>query len=280
MLFQLSFAQRTFSNTVSTFTQKVSFISLYDWLKFALVKMKRNRAKKNTESTRKIFHFFNKSNKVSADKVNNSPSEFYNAYLPNINTTDTSQIELTYSIEQSDKTLKSELENQKSQLEEEKIKNELLSKENSKYKRDLTQMRKLYNEVCRTIVKKDLKIKMLEKKFTSPDIIYGKHKDILGQTVLKKLRKLSDGQRSDSTFVYTCLQKIYENDFNRMKNKSVTGSKNTEILTPEKKKIIEDLFLERLMIANLDENVYSQRFGKLHKHLNTSINNIRRFKVN
>lgn len=237
--------------------------------------MKRN--KENYQKNQKIFHFFKKSLK-SPTKL---ASEFYTAHLLNANRTAELQTESIHLNKKSDETnaFKSEIEGLKLQLNEEKMKNEVLSKANAKYKNDLTQLRKLYNEVCRTFVKKDLKIKMLERRCVSSEIIFDKYNDILGPAIIKKLRKLGDGSRSDSTFVHTCLQKLYEKDFDKLTKKSAMGSGKTELLTPTKRKIIEELFLERLTIENLDENKYMERFGKLNAHLNASIQNIRRLKV-
>lgn len=134
------------------------------------------KAKEKIERDKKIFHFFKK----SSNPPINLASEFYNAHLPNVSKTAKLQNESIHSTQKSDETsaFKSEIESLKLQLNEEKMKNGVLSKENEKYKNDLIQLRKLYNEVCRTFVKKDLKIKMLEKKCVSSGIIFEKYKDI------------------------------------------------------------------------------------------------------
>lgn len=84
--------------------------------------------------------------------------------------------------------------------------------------------------------------------------------------MLKKLRNLSDGRRADSTFVYKCVQKILENDIKIISNRKTTGSGDILILTPEKKKIIEDLFMERLTVENLDGIVFTDCFNRLNIH--------------
>lgn len=188
------------------------------------------KRKNETRNEEKIYHFFGKPKKQNQIET---ASEFYSANLPNTNKNITPVQDSNQSNETI--TLKKEIESLKMQLNEEKKRVETLSNENKKYKNNLIQLRKVYNDVCRTYVKKDLKIKMLEKRAVPCRLMFDDHKDMLGEKLLKDLRKLSDGRRSDSTFVNKCLKKLYENGLDKLNKKSAAGSAKTEVLSPEKK---------------------------------------------
>lgn len=224
------------------------------------------------------IHEFFKTKKSSDDKI--PASAFYKQNLPNkIKIISPKETTSSDDIEKSKELalLKRENKKLKTELIGEKKRNETLAKQNEKYQNDLKQLRSLYNNACRTYVKKDMKIKMLESKIVpSSGLIFDRHKNVLGEKLLKKLRMLDSTRRSDSTFVNKCMQKLYENDRAKCLVKSADGSHGKELLTPEKKKVIEELFLERLKIEELEENEYESRVKRLNTLLNSSIHNIRR----
>lgn len=224
-----------------------------------------------------IYDFFNKKKQTSA-RI--SSRDFYKQNLPS---NSKSQLVESNHLNQDQvndfATLKSENVHLKLELSEEKKKNEALAKENTKLKSDLIQLRKLYNNACRNYVKKDMKIKMLETKIVPSGLPFEKYKTTLGEKLIKKLRLLDSKRRSDSTFVNKCVQKIYEHEISKLSNKTANGMFGKGSLTPDKKKVIEELFFERLSIEQLDEIEHEERFKRFNTLLNSSIQTIRRTKL-
>lgn len=117
---------------------------------------------KDVRECGKIYNFFRKTAKPTQ-----SASDFYKTHLPQLNKNTNSYQQQCPPNPPSNETkflLKKKIANVKVDLNEEKEKNTTLSNENAKFKNDLQKLRKLYNEVCRNSVKKDLHTKMLEKK--------------------------------------------------------------------------------------------------------------------
>lgn len=175
--------------------------------------------------------------------------------------------------------MKDENEELKKKLKECLEECEQLKKENSKYSSDIKSLNKLYSTTCRSFVGKDLKIKLLEKKFVPQGQVFDCHKDRLGEATIKILRRLNDNRRTDSTFILKCMGKIYESDFEQLKKTTACGRAASGKLSPEKRSFIEDIFIERLSNAQLDEAETNQRFSHLNELINTAINNILRPKV-
>lgn len=230
------------------------------------------------ENIAPIYHFFAPQKRSTND---GSVNDFYATNLPQRRQIVSPKIEQAINQETAqEKELKRENERLKLELQELQSKNQQLIKENTKYKNDLVQMRKLYNTAFRTYVKKDMQIKLLEKKVVSTGLIFDAHKNELGEKVLKKLRMLGGDRKSDSTFVLKCVRRLYESNHDKLKKKSITGSADTETITPEKKQIIEQLFFERLSNERIEEDELQQRLSRLNNLLNSAIHNIQRSVVN
>lgn len=72
---------------------------------------------------------------------------------------------------------------------------------------------------------------------------------------------------------------MYESDLEKLKKTSACGRSENRKLSPEKRIFIEDIFVERLSNAQLDDAQSSERFSRLNELINSAINNILRPKV-
>lgn len=209
------------------------------------------RTLRESDSNSPIFQYFPK---VSTLKnLPSSSHEFYSQYLPKKDqqkqSTDTSSIDV-------EKIL---------------LENEELKKENRKLKKDLAGLTKLHNQTCRAYVKKDLKIKLLEKRSSPKELIFEKHKNVLGEATLIALRKIDGNRRSDSTFILKVMRKLYENDL-----KDVKGPGE---IPPDKKEFLKEILTERLVYENIDEIEADDRVNRLNELLKNAIVSMSRSKV-
>lgn len=170
----------------------------------------------------------------------------------------------------------------KTQLECANVRIDELTKENKKYVSDLISLKKLYNATCQSYVKKEIQLKNMEKKQMSHaeihESLYEGFKHTLDESTIQRLRVIGDKRCADSTFILTCITKIYGNEAN-LNEVSACGRKKNKIMSPAKRKLIDDIFFERLVSLNLDETELNERHQRLNSLINSSINNISRKKV-
>lgn len=205
------------------------------------------RSKSERDSAIPIFQYFPRVSKISQP----TPNEFYTQNLP-----------------KNDRSVETPLTSQVVQ------ENEQLKKENKKLKNDLAALTKLYNQTCRAYVKKDLKIKLLEKRLTPEGLIFEKHKTVLGDITLKALRKIDGNRRADSSFILKCVKKLYETDLEKLKYKSGQSE-----ITPDKKAFFKEILLERLLHENINEDELDCRMNRLNELLKNAITTLSRPKV-
>lgn len=95
---------------------------------------------------------------------------------------------------------------------------------------------------------------------------------------LSQLRSFNIEKKDDSPFIAYVMRQLYSNDLTQLSMISVTGRPRGQIkkaqMSPRKKKMVEDLFHERLM--NINDTESAARRSKVNTHINTAINNIRR----
>lgn len=220
---------------------------------------------------------------VTKQKDTQSKSDFYSQYLPedkkNANTS-TPPIAPTQPLSGSTQLahLQCEYDSLRCKFVELQTDYSNVVAENQKYKKDLAELRKLYNAACRVYVKKDMAIKLLQKRSESGGLLYDGFKEQLGDAVLKNLRKLSGNKRSDSTFILHCLRKLYTNP-EHLKSKSAAGTVGKNMISPDKCEIIENIFIERLHADNLQGPEIEKSSICLNKLINDAIYNITRPKV-
>lgn len=246
--------------------------------------MKRNKVTSNNK-TQQIYQFFPKK-----QKQDSSLSDFYSEYLPQQpkEAEPVPQIESTIEQENKceDETVQNinceneqlKKENQALKLKIEKIEadNRKLKDENQTYVKDLKSLKKLYNQACNVYVKKDIQIKLLEQKCVPSGRIYENHKDSLGESVLNAIRKLKGCKRNDSTFILKIIQKLYEGETHKLTNKTACGREGKSFMSPNKRTIIDELFLERLSNESLEDGELHARYSRLNELTNFAINNITR----
>lgn len=97
---------------------------------------------------------------------------------------------------------------------------------------------------------------------------------------LAKLRSIGSSKKEDSTFVLNAVQFLYKNDTKKISSLSLTGrSREVEPknrMTPEKRKMIENLFAERLHSFDLDSTEVSTRNSKISSHMKNAFNTVKR----
>lgn len=211
-----------------------------------------------------------------------SETDFYNQHLPETQKSSNKTAQTIFpaqpiSESKQPANLQQEFDSLKCKFEELQIDYTKVVEENKKYKKDLTELRKIHNATCRGFVKKDMKIKLLQKKFED-GLLYDRFKEQLGDNVLKALRKLSGNKRSDSSFILHCLRKLYTNPAD-LKSKSAAGTDGKDMLSPDKRDMIESIFLERLQTEQMQDSDIEERFVCLNKLINDGIYNITRPKV-
>lgn len=217
--------------------------------------------KKSKEN--KIYSFFPKSK-----SANVSASDFYANHLPTITQNSEPQSE-------TDDDLKKENVILKSKVAEMEEKNDALNKANKKLRDDLTALKKLYNATCQSYVQKDLKVKLLAKKNVKSTHLFDSYKQVLGADTIKVLRRLDSSKRKDSTFVLRCMKKLCDND-EQLKNVRACGRKENTMLSPEKRKIIDEIFIERLANETTENTEFNERYVRLNGLINSAIHNMLR----
>lgn len=95
---------------------------------------------------------------------------------------------------------------------------------------------------------------------------------------LSQFRSFNIEQKDDSPFIAYVMRQLYSSDLTRLSMISVTGRRRGQIkktqMSPHKKKMVEDLFHERLM--NVNDTDAAARRSKVNTHINSAINNITR----
>lgn len=92
---------------------------------------------------------------------------------------------------------------------------------------------------------------------------------------LDKLRTLDGAETNDSGFILAAVRDLYKDDLSVLKNKNYTGSLGKEAVSPEKKKILKDIFEKRFEYLNNNDEKRKKKFAAHVKH---AIDNIIRAK--
>lgn len=147
--------------------------------------------------------------------------------------------------------------------------NNILKAENSRLKKELAETKsKLFTLQEEIIGTWDCDVDFLtklERSKCAPQLRFEKHKNVLGDTTVTKLRQLSDCKQKDSTFILKCMKKLYGVDY--LNQTSACGRQRN----PLEKKIIDELFVQRL--ANLSTMIEFDEVNKRYQRLNSLINN-------
>lgn len=98
--------------------------------------------------------------------------------------------------------------------------------------------------------------------------------DVLSPDVVKDIGSISNTSKKDAQFVTKVVTAMYANDMDNLKNKTASGKRNGQAITPEKCGLIKKIYLKRL--GNCDK----MREAKFGKHLKNAIETINRRKEN
>lgn len=97
---------------------------------------------------------------------------------------------------------------------------------------------------------------------------------------LSHLRSIGPDNSSDSTFVLQCVKFLYKQNLHVLKHKSVTGKSTKgevkEPISPNKYKILTDVFDERVNITTQNAVNCKPRAKGLNKFIKNAINNVNR----
>lgn len=144
-------------------------------------------------------------------------------------------------------------------------------------------------DTCKRIIaEKDTEIKNMKKQvekiklmeFNKPsgkkeELSFSSFTDVFTSAQLSQLRSIPSEKKNDSTFIFEAVKILYQENFNLLSKKSVTGrGASKEPVSPKKMNILQDLYherLDRLKLVNLEEQ---QRLKKLNLHIKSAINNI------
>lgn len=135
------------------------------------------------------------------------------------------------------------------------------------YKRKIEESKNEYHEALVSNLKKDMKIENLQEQLRKSQ--YDEFHGIISSEAIDQLKKIDHSRKKDSSFILAAVQDLYSSDLSRLKHITFSG-RNKNPMTPEKKKILADLFGER-MKDNPDDTERLNNFGK---HVKSAIENI------
>lgn len=124
------------------------------------------------------------------------------------------------------------------------------------------QLKKKYQQILIENLQKDIIIENLKKKIQSKT--FKNFTAELSTDCIKKLKEIGNSKAEDSIFVKSIINDFYDQE--TLKNKTVSGRSKTSEKTPispEKKKILETIFEERL--KNVEEEERTTRIKGLSK---------------
>lgn len=168
---------------------------------------------------------------------------------------------------------------EQTEIERLKAENAKLLKQNNQFVSELVAMRRMYNMTGQNFARERLKLKMREQKCYPEVRLFGRFEKLFGATTIHRLKMLEISSRKDSTFVLECMKKLFGND-ERLKYISACGRKHKahklrkSILSPKKREIMDDIFIERLLIKQTDEIEINQRYFRLDELIKNAIDNI------
>lgn len=117
----------------------------------------------------------------------------------------------------------------------------------------------------------------MKRKCVPQNQLFKRYKRVFGAATIRRLRAFDISKKKDSTFILECMKKLFEND-EQLKNVSACGRKSN--LSPQKRKVLDDIFVERLAIEQIDNNEAQERYLRLNTLINYAIANIVRVSFN
>lgn len=105
--------------------------------------------------------------------------------------------------------------------------------------------------------------------------LFGRFRRVFGTSTIERLKKFDGLIKRDSSFILECMKKLFGND-EQLKYATACGRNKQNSMTSAKRKIIKDIFMERLSIQQIDKIETTKRFNRLNKLINNAINNMLR----
>lgn len=152
-------------------------------------------------------------------------------------------------------------ENKISELEDE-LKNLIVKSKSTKQE---------YLNLLNVNLQKDLEIRKLKRNIEQNK--FASFETELSKDCLFELRSIGNSQKEDSQFVSVALSTLYKNDVQIIRAKCLSNrSKNPEqsAISPEKRKILDRIFTERLSYISMVEE---ERKNNLSKLIRNAIDN-------
>lgn len=129
-----------------------------------------------------------------------------------------------------------------------------------------------YSQLLIENLKKDVILESLNSKIK--DIRYHEFSNDFSESDLEMIRLIGNDQRDDPSFVRAALRSLYVGNLAVLKHKSMSGKSkdnSKSAITPEKRKIIENLFNRRIQLVESEEMVDTRRKKSVAKHIKTAI---------
>lgn len=133
-------------------------------------------------------------------------------------------------------------------------------------------------ETCRSIMlEKDIEISKLQKetpllKDSQPEPMFNSFSNEFSREQINQMKSISTSNRGDSTFINFTIKCLYSGNLESLQNKTSCDrndkSTNKTAMTPHKKKVIMEIYKERLsnVAINLEEkNTREKKLNKLIK---------------
>lgn len=149
---------------------------------------------------------------------------------------------------------------------------EALNREIAEYNLKVNTLKQKYKNSLIENLKKDVQIRTLEQKVKSKKNL--KFVD-LSVAAKNKIKTIGDSTREDSSFVRYVLNDLYNGNIESIKQKSLKASASNSVISPDKKKILEKVFNERLSYLPSSQ-VNEKRKKNLNKLIRNAIDNAKK----
>lgn len=104
--------------------------------------------------------------------------------------------------------------------------------------------------------------------------LFDRYKNELGQFIIDRLKLINSSRKHDSTFILECARKLFGND-EQLKSITACGRNQANAhLSPAKRKILDDIFIERLSNEQIDEKEAKERYLRLNTLINSALRNM------
>lgn len=167
------------------------------------------------------------------------------------------------------------------QVEDLSTKNRDLEIRNNTLQKDCKHLKKLFDESNKINLQKDIRINsILNEKSNSEESqsMFNNFKIYFTDNELRDLRSIQIRSPGDSTFIINCLRMLYKQNLQMLAYRTAEISlENKQPITPSKKKIISNIYKERLLYVPSSE--FQWRLKKLNAHIKSGIRNIVRSKT-